>query len=90
VHAYSDEANSARQTLEELRAREREEYVDPYWFFVLYLVIEGFEAAFPYLQQMLEARSIFVTFLRVTPRYRELRSDPRFLKALRSLWPDDF
>jgi hypothetical protein len=28
--------------------------------------------------------------LRVTPRYRELRSDPRFMKVLRTVWPDDF
>jgi TolB-like protein/Flp pilus assembly protein TadD len=89
VHAFAGETESARQILEELRSRATEEYVDPYFLFALCLAIEGFDAAFPYLGQMLETRSVFVSYLRVVPRYKEFRSDPRFLDALRTIWPDD-
>ncbi|MGD8867874.1 MAG: hypothetical protein PVI01_09590, partial [Gemmatimonadales bacterium] len=90
VHAFSGETERARQILEELRLRATEEYVDPYYLFVLSLGIDGFDAAFPYLEQMIEVRSFLVGFLRVVPRYRELRSDPRFTNALCTIWPDDF
>lgn len=90
VDAYSDEPEQARRLLEELRSRAREEYVDPYCLFTLSHAIDGFEAALPHLEQMLDTRSIFVSYLRIVPRYRELRSDPRFLSALRRIWPDDF
>lgn len=76
--------------MEELRSRAREEYVDPYCLFTLCFAIDGLDAAVPYLERTLDTRSVFVTFLRVVPRYREIRSDPRFLNALRTVWPDDF
>ncbi len=90
VHAFSGETGRARQILEELRSRATEEYVDPYCLFTLCLAVDGFDAAFPYLEQMLDTRSFFVSYLRVMPRFRELRSDPRFMNALRTIWPDDF
>jgi tetratricopeptide (TPR) repeat protein len=90
VHAYSDETERARQILEELEVRASDEYVDPFCLFTLSFAIDGFEAAFPYLERAIDTRSIFVTYLRLSPRYRELRSEPRFLNALRAIWPDDF
>jgi adenylate cyclase len=90
VHVHSGETDRARQIFEELRARATDEYVDPYCLFTICLVLDGFDAAFPYLERALDARSVFVTMLRVVPRYRELRPEPRFLNALRTIWPDDF
>jgi len=90
VHAVSGETERARQILEELRSRANEEYVDPYCLFTLCLAVDGFDAAFPYLEQMLDTRSVFVSYLRVIRRFRDLRSDPRFMSALRTIWPDDF
>jgi TolB-like protein/Flp pilus assembly protein TadD len=90
VHAFAGETQQARQILEELRSRAAHEYVDPYYLFTLSLPIDGFDAAFPYLEQMLEVRSVLVGFLRIAPRFKELRSEPRFLNALRTIWPDDF
>ncbi len=90
IHARSDETERARQILEELRSLAKQEYVDPYCLFALCFAIDGFDAAFPYLEEMLDNRSFYATYLRVVPRYRELRSDPRFMNALRTVWPDDF
>ncbi|MGD2217979.1 MAG: tetratricopeptide repeat protein [Gemmatimonadales bacterium] len=90
VHAFAGETEQARQILEELHTRAMVEYVDPYWFFSLHAAIDGFDAAVPYLEQVIETRSVMVCYLRVTPRYRQFRSDPRFINALRTVWPDDF
>jgi adenylate cyclase len=90
VYALAGETERARQFLEELRSRATHEYADPYYFFAISVLLDGFDAAFPYLEQMLEARSCMVGYLRVAPRYKELRSDPRFMNALRTIWPDDF
>ncbi|UCC84658.1 MAG: tetratricopeptide repeat protein [Gemmatimonadota bacterium] len=90
VHAFAGETEQARQILDELRSRATEEYVDHFWPFAICNLLEGFDAAFPYLEQMIDTRSVFISYLRVVPRYRELRSDPRFMNALRTIWPDDF
>jgi TolB-like protein len=90
IHARSEETERAHQILEELRSRAKEEYVDPYCLFALCFAVDGFDAAFPYLEEMLDNRSFYATYLRVVPRYSELRSEPRFINALRTIWPDDF
>ncbi len=90
VHAFAGETEQARQIQEELRTRAREEYVDPYFPFALCMAIDGFDAAFPHLERIVEVRSLFVGFLRVVPRFRGLRSEPRFMNVLRTVWPDDF
>jgi len=90
VHAFAGETEQARKILAEIRSRANVEYVDPYWFFTLYAAIDGFDAAVPYLEQMIETRSVMACYLRAVPRYREYRSDPRFMSALRTIWPDDF
>jgi adenylate cyclase len=90
VHVHSGDTERARRIFEELCARATDEYVDPYCFFAICLMLDGFDAALPYLERALDARSVFVTMLRVVPRYRELRSEPRFMNVLRTIWPDDF
>jgi adenylate cyclase len=90
VHGLGGDKEQARQILEELRARAPDEYVDPYFLFAVCLLVDGFDAAVPYLEQTVERRSVFVGYLRATTRYRVLRSDPRFMNALRAIWPDDF
>jgi serine/threonine-protein kinase len=90
AHGLSGDTEQARQILEELRARATDEYVDPYFLFAVCLLVDGFDAAYPYLERTVERRSVFVGYLRATTRYRELRSDPRYMNALRTIWPDDF
>ena len=77
----------AREVLEDLKARSRSEYVDPFNLFNLTLSLDGFDAAAPYLDEALEARSFFLPYLGVIPRYRPLHSDPRFRAVLDTVWP---
>ncbi len=90
VHAVTGDTEGAQQILDELRARATDEYVDPYFLFAIRVLLDGFDAALPYLEQTIETRSVFVGYLRVVQRYSGLRSDPRFMNALRAIWPDDF
>ncbi|MGD8698752.1 MAG: FlgO family outer membrane protein [Gemmatimonadales bacterium] len=90
VHGLSGDTEQAQRIFEELRARGTDEYVDPYFLFAVCLLVHGYDAAIPYLEQAVERRSVLVGYLRATTRYRELRSDPRFMSALRTVWPDDF
>jgi hypothetical protein len=90
IHSFRGEREEAKQILEELQARAGEEYVDPYCFFLSTLFMDGLDAAFPFLQQMLDRRSILAIYLRAAPAFHDLRSDPRFLDALRTIWPEDF
>jgi adenylate cyclase len=90
VHGLNGDTEQARQILDELLTRATDEFVDPYFLFAICLLVDGFDAAVPYLEQTVERRSVFVGYLRAAPRYRELRSDPRFMNALRAVWPDDF
>jgi TolB-like protein/Flp pilus assembly protein TadD len=77
----------AREVLDHLKARSSSDYVDPYNLFLLAEVLDGFEAAVPYLYEALEVRSFFLPFLGVVPRYRSLHSDPRFWAVLEKVWP---
>lgn len=77
----------AREVLEDLEARSRSEYVDPYNLFNLTVSLDGFDAAAPYLDEALQARSFFLPYLGVIPRYRPLHSDPRFRAVLDTVWP---
>lgn len=88
-YAFRGKEEEVQEIMHELRARADEEYVDPYFFFLSVLAMDGFDAAFPYLQQMLDNRSILSVYLRAAA-FHELRSDPRFLDALRTIWPGDF
>ena len=77
----------AREVLEDLEARSRSEYVDPFNLFNLTASLDGFDAAAPHLDEALEARSFFLPYLGVIPRYRPLHSDPRFRAVLDTVWP---
>ncbi|MCK5652653.1 MAG: tetratricopeptide repeat protein, partial [Gemmatimonadetes bacterium] len=77
----------AREVLEDLEARSRSEYVDPFNLFNLTASLDGFDAAAPHLDEALEARSFFLPYLGVIPRYRPLHSEPRFRAVLNTVWP---
>ena len=77
----------ARTVLAELQARSQHEYVDPYSFFMLDLALDGWEAAAPRLDEMVQARSFFLPYVMSTPRYRPLYGDPRFQAVRQKVFP---
>jgi tetratricopeptide (TPR) repeat protein len=77
----------ARTVLAELQARSRHEYVDPYSFFMLDLALDGWEAAAPRLDEMVQVRSFFLPYVLSAPRYRPLYGDPRFQAVREKVFP---
>lgn len=76
----------ARRIRAEIEDASRTRWVDPYSLFSADLVLSGPEAAIPHLQEMVEARSIFLPYLRGIPRFRPLRDHPRFREAMDRVW----
>jgi adenylate cyclase len=77
----------ARAVLAELQARSRHEYVDPYSFFMLDLALDGWEAAAPRLDEMVQVRSFFLPYVLSAPRYKALHGDPRFQAVREKVFP---
>lgn len=80
-------AEEARAILRELGARSRDEYVDPYATFAIRLALDGWEAAAPYLEQMVDVRSFFLPYVLGAPRFRPLHGDPRFQAVREKVFP---
>jgi len=80
--AVGGRAQEARAVLARLQERARKEYVSSYDFAVIYTGLDNRDAAFAWLEKArLEKESRLVT-IRVHPRYKKLRKDPRFAALL--------
>ena len=90
IHQVEGATCDARGLLDELLSREKEEYVDPYALWTLGVVLDGLDGALPFLEMAINERAFLLPYLRISPRFRDLRADPRFLDALRPVWPEDF
>lgn len=72
-----------RTELRLLRKRSQREYVSPEDFVLISLQLGETERAFEWLQKAYEERAGLLTFLKVDPRFDNLRSDTRFGDLLR-------
>jgi tetratricopeptide (TPR) repeat protein len=79
--------HEARAVLEELATRSRHEYVDPWATFILPLILDGWEAAAPALEEMVRVRSFQLPYLLSVPRFRPLHHDPRFWRVHEQVFP---
>jgi len=73
----------ARRVLNELRARSIKEYIDPYPLAFIYIGMGQKDEALRALEQAYEARSTWIPWLKVEPKFDPIRSDPRFNDLLR-------
>ncbi|MEX2281316.1 MAG: tetratricopeptide repeat protein [Gemmatimonadota bacterium] len=88
--ARSGRTAEARAFLQKLRGLAEHQYISPYAFFSLHLALGEVELALDECERLIEDRSGLVIYLRSVPRFKPLRNHPRFMRILRSLWPDDF
>ncbi len=76
----------AYEILDQLKNRQKNEYVDPENLAIIYAALGEKDQAFANLEQAYKARSIGMLYLKVTPSYDdEFRSDPRFQNLLRRI-----
>lgn len=83
AYAVAGKSDEARSVLEELNERSRTDYVAPYNFAVIYTGLGERDEAFAWLDKAYEARSWYLTWLKVDPALDSLRSDERFLDLLK-------
>ena len=79
----ANEKDKARDVLDELKERSKQEYVSPYYLAMIYAGLDEKNKAFKCLEKAYKERSSWMPRLKVEPKFDRLRSDPRFADLLR-------
>ena len=83
--ASAGRPKEAQQILSTLAKRGRSQYVPSYWIALVYVGLRDKERAFQWLRRAEDERSAWLAWVKVEPRFDNLRSDPRFGRLLRRL-----
>lgn len=84
-YAASGRKTEARKVLDELRRRSAAEFIDPYPLAWIHVALGEPDKALTSLEQAYEARSSWMPWIKVEPKFESLRSNPRFQDLLRRL-----
>ena len=83
--ARSGKTDEARALLNELLKLSEQRFVPPYHIALLYHGLGDDGKAFEWLEKGYEQRDPKMTFLKVEPKWNDLRGDPRFQELLRKM-----
>jgi tetratricopeptide (TPR) repeat protein len=78
AYALSGRKNDAEKLLKELQERATSEYVLPIYFAEVYTNLGDMDETFRWLEEAFRDRNWDMLFLRISPKWDSLRSDPRF------------
>ncbi len=78
AYALAGQKNEARKLAEALKAKSNSEYLDPTLIALVYTALGEKDEAFRWLDKAYAARSPWMTWLKVEPKFDPLRSDSRF------------
>ena len=78
VDGASGKTNEAKVVLGEMEALSKREFVTSYGVALVYAGVGEKDAAFTWLEKAFDERSHWLVWLRLDPRWDNLRSDPRF------------
>ena len=81
--AKSGKRDEAQAALASLLKRSKERFVPPYHLALLYNGLGEHDETLAWLERGYEQRDPKMTFLKVEPKWNNLRSDPRFQDLLR-------
>jgi TolB-like protein/Tfp pilus assembly protein PilF len=79
----SGRRGEAQKIFEQLKARQKSEYVDPGDFAIIYSALGEKDEAFADLEKAYQQHSGAITYLKVDPAFDDLRDDPRFQDLMR-------
>jgi tetratricopeptide (TPR) repeat protein len=85
LYAVAHRLPEAGRLIDELGQQSRQGYVSPYFFALIYVGRGEADRAVAALSRAAEERSTLLVYLRMDPRFAELRSDPRFRALVRRL-----
>ena len=75
----------ARAVLEELKTLSVQRYIPPYNIALVYNGLGERDATFDWLEKAYEQRDVRMTFLKVDPKWDNLRTDGRFISLLKQM-----
>jgi DNA-binding winged helix-turn-helix (wHTH) protein/TolB-like protein/Flp pilus assembly protein TadD len=85
VYAVSGNKSEAERILNELIQKSEHTYVSPYDIAIVYAGLGKREKALEWLNRAYQDHSYFMSWLKIDPRLRELRSDPQFVALVRQV-----
>ena len=83
TYARLNQRSDVLRALRELSQMEKDRYVSPASFAIVYMGIGDRDRAFEWLEKAYDEHSFNLAFLKVSPFFDSLRSDPRFTDLLR-------
>jgi tetratricopeptide (TPR) repeat protein len=75
----------ARAVLDELRQSSNREYVAPYNLAMIHNALGETETALDYLEKAYSEKNVLMVFLKVEPKWNNLRNEPRFIVLMRRM-----
>jgi eukaryotic-like serine/threonine-protein kinase len=85
VYAAANRRNEAEAILRQLVAQSKQRYVPPYPIAAIYAALGEKDEAFAWLEKAYEGRDSWMDYLKLDPRFDNLRSDVRFGDLLRGM-----
>ncbi len=87
VLAMKGDTDKAEAELEELKQmiERKERYISAYHIATIYAALDDKDSAFDWLNKAVQERADWMVFLKVDPRFKNLRSDQRFADLLRRM-----
>jgi tetratricopeptide (TPR) repeat protein len=82
AYAAAGDRTEAMARLDELKKLSEERYVDPFFFSAVYVALGEHDRAFEMLERGYEARSMYLPYVSVDPKFDALREDPRLSELL--------
>jgi len=83
--AKSGKPAEARAALEELLELSAAKYVPPYNIALIYNALDERDHALEWLEKAFEQRDPKMTFLKVEPKWNNLRNEPRFFDLMKRI-----
>jgi len=83
--AKSGNLAEARAVLERLRELSKTRYVPAYNFAIIYNALGETETTLDYLEKAFAEKNVLMVFLKVEPKWNNLRKEPRFLDLMRRM-----
>jgi eukaryotic-like serine/threonine-protein kinase len=86
-HAYgvSGQRREAEQALATLKARSTKAYIAPFDIALIYIGLGATDSTFEWLEKAYEDHSTWLGWLKVDPRFDDVRDDPRYRDLLRRM-----
>jgi Flp pilus assembly protein TadD len=88
AYAHAGRRTDALRLLEELKRRQKADYVPTAAFVNAYLGLDDKEQAFAWLERAYQEQSDILQFLKVHPYFDPIRNDPRFVDLVRRVGLD--